>query len=292
MNPLVTVNILSYNRKDELRNTLQKVYEQSYKNIEVIVVDNASTDGSPQMVKKEFPGVILIELDKNIGIAGWNKGFEIAKGEYVLVLDDDSYPEFNAISLCVSVFSDQRIGLVATEVYNTAKDKIENEQQESGYVNNFIGCGAIIRKGVVQEIGGFNELLFLYSHEVEFSMRLQNANYKIYFYREAKVIHTYSPQNRVVKINNVDYRVVYYGIRNRLIILMLYFPFKRIFFRIIRIILGHLYHAPNIYYKIGVIKGLISVIGVSHFIFSNREVLSNEVQAKYGYGNFAGGFFF
>ena len=53
-NTLVTVNILSFNRKDELRNTLTKVYEQDYKNIEVIVVDNASSDGSSAMVKKEM----------------------------------------------------------------------------------------------------------------------------------------------------------------------------------------------------------------------------------------------
>ena len=90
--PLVTVNILSYNRKDELRNTLTKVYEQDYKNIEVIVVDNASNDGSSEMVIKEFPNAQLIQLEKNIGIAGWNEGFKVAKGEYILVLDDDSYP--------------------------------------------------------------------------------------------------------------------------------------------------------------------------------------------------------
>ena len=56
-NPLVTVNILSFNRKDELRITLTKVFEQDYKNIEVIVVDNASTEVSPEMVEKEFCGV-------------------------------------------------------------------------------------------------------------------------------------------------------------------------------------------------------------------------------------------
>jgi len=67
--PLVTVNILSYNRKDELRFTLTKVYEQDYKNIEVIVVDNASSDGTLEMVEEEFPNVKLIKLDKNIGIA-------------------------------------------------------------------------------------------------------------------------------------------------------------------------------------------------------------------------------
>ncbi|HSL90776.1 MAG TPA: glycosyltransferase [Ignavibacteriaceae bacterium] len=68
-NPLVSVNILSYNRKDELRNTLQKVFEQDYKNIEVIVVDNASNDGSDDMVKQEYPDAQLIQLKKNIGIA-------------------------------------------------------------------------------------------------------------------------------------------------------------------------------------------------------------------------------
>ncbi len=71
-NPLVTVNILSFNRKDELRNTLTKVYEQDYKNIEVIVVDNASSDGSAEMVKNEFPEVQLIQLAKKY----WNRRME------------------------------------------------------------------------------------------------------------------------------------------------------------------------------------------------------------------------
>ena len=70
--PLVTVNILSYNRKDDLRNTLTKVFEQDYKIIEVIVVDNASSDGSCEMVESEFPQVKLIRLKEIIGIAGWN----------------------------------------------------------------------------------------------------------------------------------------------------------------------------------------------------------------------------
>ena len=92
-NPLVTVNILSFNRRDYLKITLEKVFEQSYKNIEVFVVDNASTDGTIEMVKKEFPQVRLIQLKKNIGIAGWNEGFKNAKGEFVLVLDDSFLTE-------------------------------------------------------------------------------------------------------------------------------------------------------------------------------------------------------
>ena len=102
--PLVTVNILSFNRIDELRNTLTKVYEQDYKNIEVIVVDNASSDGSSEMVNNEFPSVQLIQMEKNIGIAGWNEGFKVAKGGYVLVLDDDAYPDKNSIILSLQEF--------------------------------------------------------------------------------------------------------------------------------------------------------------------------------------------
>jgi GT2 family glycosyltransferase len=125
INPLVTVNILSFNRKEELRITLTKVYEQDYKNIEVIVVDNASTDRTQQMVKEEFPTVILIELQENIGIAGWNRGFEIAKGEYVVVLDDDAYPEKNAVKLVVSDFiSFPKHGAIAFNVNNVYENNI------------------------------------------------------------------------------------------------------------------------------------------------------------------------
>ena len=111
--PLVTVNILSFNRKDDLRLTLQKVFEQDYQNIEVVVVDNASTDGTLEMVKNEFSSIQLIQLQKNIGIAGWNEGFKIARGEFILVLDDDSYPDKNSIKeLVQTAQSDKHIGVV------------------------------------------------------------------------------------------------------------------------------------------------------------------------------------
>ena len=108
----VTVNILSHNRKNELRHTLTKIYEQDYKNIEIIVVDNASSDGTPIMVETEFPEVKLIKLYKNIGIAGWNKGFEVASGEYILVLDDDSYPGSDTINKALNCIrsEERRVG--------------------------------------------------------------------------------------------------------------------------------------------------------------------------------------
>jgi len=188
-NPLVTVNILSFNRKDELRYTLTKVFEQDYKNIEVIVVDNASSDGTQQMIKTEFPNVNVIELPDNIGIAGWNKGFEVAKGEYVLVLDDDSYPDTNCIEFALrEMLKNNDMGTIACNVYNGVRRKYEISESAELF-NHFVGCGALIRKHVFQEVGEFDENIFVYVHENDFAIRLINKDYKIGFVEEALIYH-------------------------------------------------------------------------------------------------------
>ena len=75
------------------------------------------------MVEREFPSVHLIKLKKNIGIAGWNEGFKIAKGEYVLVLDDDSYPDADTISNGMDYLIElKNFGILAISIYNL-KDK-------------------------------------------------------------------------------------------------------------------------------------------------------------------------
>jgi len=192
--PLVTVNILSYNRKDELRNTITKVCEQDYKNIEVIVVDNASSDGSPEMVEKEFPSVKLIRMNKNVGISGWNEGFKASKGEYILVLDDDSYPENNAIMKSLQYFYDD-VMVVALSVYNCSLGKYENDYFEE-YPISFIGCGAIIKSSTFKIISYYSNHYFLYQNELDFSARLLNTGAHIRYAKDAVVIHIMSIKNR------------------------------------------------------------------------------------------------
>ena len=188
-NPLVTINILSYNRKDELRYTLTKVFEQDYKNIEVIVVDNASSDGTQEMVKTEYPNVNLIELNENIGIAGWNKGFEVAKGEYVLVLDDDSYPGKNAINFVIPKFwNNNKIAICALKIINGSRARDETSDFKFPYIH-FVGCGAIIRKKVFFEVGGFDPQLFIYAHESDFSIRVIDFGYTITFENTSIIYH-------------------------------------------------------------------------------------------------------
>ncbi|MFC2135594.1 glycosyltransferase family 2 protein [Bacteroidota bacterium] len=201
-NPLVTVNILSFNRKEELRNTLTKVYEQDYKNIEVIVVDNASEDGSPEMVENDFPDVKLIRLEKNIGIAGWNRGFEIAKGEYILVLDDDSYPVKNTISHGIKYFDYEKIGIIALSIYNNYLQLYETENYDE-YPLGFIGCGALIKRKVFDDVGYYDENIFLYHNELDFSLRTLDRDWLLFIANDAKVIHNYSSESRFAQSKNL-----------------------------------------------------------------------------------------
>ncbi len=90
----ISVIIVNYNGKKWLQKCLDSLLTQQYKNFEVIVVDNNSSDDSIQYIEKNYPTVIVIKSDKNLGFAGGNNlGIEKAKGEYILLLNNDTWVE-------------------------------------------------------------------------------------------------------------------------------------------------------------------------------------------------------
>ena len=102
--PLVSVVMLCWNRIDDVRESLSRLRLQTYSPIEVIVVDNASTDGTPEMVEQDFAEVRLIRMEENSGVAAYNVGFEEAEGEFIVILDDDSFPAEEAVARMVGKF--------------------------------------------------------------------------------------------------------------------------------------------------------------------------------------------
>ncbi len=207
-NPLVTVNILSFNRKDELRNTLTKVFEQDYKNIEVIVVDNASSDGSSEMVKNEFPSVQLIQLEKNIGIAGWNEGFKVAKGEYVLVLDDDAYPDRNSIILSIQGFrNDTEIACITFNLIDTNSGEyfvnnwLPSNKNKKTYWPVFVGCAFIVKMKRLPKTFIFPYDYFVYQHELPMAAEIYIAEKRIAFIPEIIGYHNFK-RNQGYKLFN------------------------------------------------------------------------------------------
>ena len=290
--PLVSVVILSWNRIDDLRFTLATLQGDSYPRLDVIVVDNASTDGTPDMVRAEFPSVRLIELPENIGIAGWNNGFAIARGRYILVLDDDSYPESGAISGGVEYMeAHPRCGVAGFRVYNELREMEETRVFRAGPELMFTGCGALIRRDVIGHVGMFDEFIFLYEHEVEFSMRVWNAGFRIDFVPGATVRHRASQKNRGMH-SNKDCRRVYYTARNTMYVFMKHYSVRYIIFRTFRVFLGRLIGGMMAGCGRKVATALVS--GIYHGVRARRtnRCLQEEIQQWYGYGMYAGGFFF
>jgi len=216
--PLLTVNILVYNRKKEVEITLSKITKEldyPKNKLEIIVVDNASTDGTYEMIKEKFPEVKVIRLNKNIGIAGWNYGFKEGRGEYFLVLDDDSHPEKGLKEAIFFLNQNKQVGILACKI-------IGGMFQTKGLSHlqdwiGFIGCGAIIRKEVVEEVGGFAEWIFLYSHEWEYGLRVLNKGWKIVYFDKCIVNHRTSVIHRSYK------RLRIFTTRNELGIIYSYF---------------------------------------------------------------------
>ncbi len=170
--PCVSIVMLCWNRKEDVYESLRRIREIEYGALEVIVVDNGSTDGTQTMVEQEFPEARLIRMYKNLGIEAYNIGFENASGEYIVILDDDSFPAKQAIRRMVDKFQkDPQLGVVAFDVRNYFNyDEVKTMEAESGDVNtaaitkdylmSFNGAGAGVRKDIFKEVGFYPEDFF------------------------------------------------------------------------------------------------------------------------------------
>lgn len=173
--PLVTVAILAYNRRDPLRITLTKVRDEldwPSERLEIIVVDNASSDATADMVRREFPNIGLIVNEVNTGISGWNRAFEAGSGDWFLVLDDDCFVTGDALRLAVGGAEEHQADLVSFKV-QSSDDKLHffNETYDTGLLA-FWGCSVLISARAIRVTGGFDAGIFMWAHEAEFVARL------------------------------------------------------------------------------------------------------------------------
>jgi len=229
--PLVTVNILSYNRKNELHNTLTKVFEQDFKNIEVIVVDNSSSDGTLEMVETQFSDVKLIKLVKNIGIAGWNKGFEAANGEYVLVLDDDAYPAKDSITKAVENFIlDEDVAFVAFNLIDTNTGTyckgnwLPKDKTKRTYWPIFAGCAFMVNSDKLPKSFEFPGDYFIYQHELPMAAEIYLSGNEILFVPEIVAYHNFKPDTGYSTYSD------YYAFKNNLLFISKYLYLPLVFF--------------------------------------------------------------
>lgn len=227
VNPRLTVSILAFNRRDEVGTTLQKLtrdFAYPAERVEIIVVDNASTDGTSEMIAREFPQVKCLALSSNSGVAGWNRSFEAATGDYFLVLDDDSAPLRGIKAALEYLEANPQVGILACNViggaFPTSGFGLKDRQEWVG----FIGCGAIIRRSLYEKIGGFSEWLFIYAHEWEYGLRCLDAGYDIRYFEGCVIEH------RAAAANRSSRRLIAHTVRNELLTVYKYFPKRRLLY--------------------------------------------------------------
>jgi GT2 family glycosyltransferase len=179
--PTVTIVFLVYNRREELRTSLRAMLTRSdypAELVDVIVVDNASEDGAAEMVEAEFPQVRLIRRAVNCGVSGWNDGFAVAQGDYVLALDDDCYLPPDGLRRAVDAARDQGADLVSFGVRSSeVPDHRFDHRYRTGLLT-FWGCAALIRREALADLGGYDPEIFVWANELEFTLRLFDRGYR------------------------------------------------------------------------------------------------------------------
>lgn len=200
--PVLSVVVLSYRRRDLLRRVLRSVFAQDFENFEVIVVDNASDDGSNELVRREFPRAKLVELPENCGIRGRNVGFAHARGRYVLSLDDDiEFVATTAFKRIVSRFEAcPRIGALTLKIALEGGPEVFADEhwwhpaprvqaQDSEFTTHHINEAAVAFRGdALREAGYYCESMFWGAEAWDLVFGLMDLGYEVRYLPEP-VLH-------------------------------------------------------------------------------------------------------
>jgi GT2 family glycosyltransferase len=216
--------------------------QNSYTNHRAIVLDNRSSDGSVEAIKKTFPKVQIIELVENYGYAGNNNiGIKAAVdqgADWVFVLNEDTILDNECLSLLVEAGErDKKIGILGPMVYHHDEPDViqsaggelgphweayhlEQDEPDTGQhthpheVRWISGCGIFVRREVIQQVGMIDERYFYYWEETEWCLRAGSNGWKVVHIPAARLWH-----KGVQRDNQPKPSVTYYATRNRLLTL-------------------------------------------------------------------------
>ena len=181
--PVATVVITTRNRKEFLRKAIESARSQDQA-VEIIAMDDASCDGTADMVRREFPLVRVCRSDQRFGlIVQRNRAANLASTPIIFSLDDDAiFTTPNIVSQTLPYFKDERVGAIALpliNIINGAKQEFfagrPTRQDISWVTHAFPGGASAIRRDLFLALGGFQGHLFQWGEEAEFSQRMLNS---------------------------------------------------------------------------------------------------------------------
>jgi len=206
--PPVSIVFLAYNRREELRDSLGHVLEDlDYPDdkLEIIVVDNASTDGTAEMLRESFPAVQLIRNPVNVGASAWNVGMSTARGDWRMILDDDCYITGDALKTAVRAAEQHEADLISFRVLSgVVPDYAFNDEYITGLLT-FWGCSAMFSRRAIENEMFYDPNIFIWANEMELTMRLLDRGYRHLFLPEVESVHMKAPNRdfseRATRVN-------------------------------------------------------------------------------------------
>lgn len=227
--PHASIILVGYNSAEWLPHAVPALVRQNYPaNVEVIFVDNGSSDDSVELVRREFPTVRIIESDRNGGYAGGNNlGAQHAKGEVLAFVNPDTYAEPNwLMELVRPLVSERSIGMTTSKIVRMdSRETINtcgNDISLSGIttcraagasasaisadedVPAVSGAACAIRSDLFLRLGGFDEQFFMYLEDTDLSWRVRLAGYRCRLAARSVVAHDYQFRLTATKTERVE----------------------------------------------------------------------------------------
>ena len=222
--PNLSIIIINWNTHDLLGDCLESIEQnRDGLDVEVIVVDNASTDGSQEMVQNRFPYVKLLQNRKNLGFArANNQGLSISRGRFIMLLNSDTLLQPGALFTMVS-FMDMHsdVGIVGAELLNRdgtlqpswakypsllsellganfrGRKQFYTKDGSPAYEVDWVGGACLlIRRSTMEQVGNLDERFFMYSEELDWCYRTRLLGWKICYLPGASVIHLSGQSSR------------------------------------------------------------------------------------------------
>jgi GT2 family glycosyltransferase len=216
--PRVSIIIVNWNGKGFLDECLTSLEEQTYRDFEVILVDNGSSDGSCDYLRALFPWVRLVPLELNVGFAaGNNAGYALARGSLIVTLNNDTRADVNWLSELVRIAdSEERVGMVASCICQYQRPELidslgvricadgmsrgafrlhllaEATLQNGDEVLVPSACAALYKRDMIKDIGFFDADYFAYCEDTDLGLRGRLAGWKALIAKDAVVLHKYS----------------------------------------------------------------------------------------------------
>lgn len=236
--PVVYIIILNWNGWQDTLACVESCRNLSWSNFRILVVDNASSDGSEEILRSQLTDVEIIQSGANLGFAGGNNvGIRKALSsgaDYVWLLNNDTVVDTEALSSLVNAMEgDKSVGIAGSKIYylsdpqriwsaggfwdkgklrlrQRGSNQLEKKQFENLCVIGSInGCSMLVRASLIREIGLLDESYFLYWEDTEWCARAKEFGYKILYVPFSKIWHKVS-----AKAGSGSFLLYYYSTRN------------------------------------------------------------------------------